>query len=186
MFSQTDAKTIVHPGQITLIEGGQKSGKTTLTLDVSRQYADEGQYVLLSTIGLHDQDVMERIISLEAGLTIQQYHSSERTADENHRIEEAVSSLDTFPLFIIEGGPDMPIGKITDNAATIRYPRFSLITIDSVDKAKTDDITSDINRISSLAETTGAAILLSASTDSDCITKLESISDLVVHAEQLV
>jgi hypothetical protein len=114
---------------------------------------------------------MERIISLEAGLTIQQYHSAERTADEDHRIE---------------GGPDMPIGKITDNAATIRYPRFSLITIDSVDKAKTDDITSDISRISSLAETTGAAILLSASTDSDCITKLESISDLVVHAEQLV
>ncbi len=94
---------------LIVFAGRPGMGKTSWMLTVALSVARLGARVALFTMEMGVEQMVQRLISMETGIRIQQLRSANISARENTRFTEAISRISSLPLFIDDTPSITPI-----------------------------------------------------------------------------
>ena len=85
---------------LIVFAGRPGMGKTSWLLTVALNIARRGARIALFTMEMGVEQMVQRLISMETGISIQQLRSAKITPREQTRLTEAIGRISTLPLFI--------------------------------------------------------------------------------------
>lgn len=88
------------PGEVMIIAGSEKQGKTTLLLSWIRNMCMAGQHVLLFTLEMSKSEIMRLLIAMEGGIYRDNLKTGQLSTDEWGRFVEAAGRVNAWPLDI--------------------------------------------------------------------------------------
>lgn len=94
---------------LIVFAGRPGMGKTSWILTVAINVARRGARVAIFTMEMGVEQMVQRLISMETGIRIQQLRSADISAREHTRFTEAVSRISNLPLFIDDTPSITPI-----------------------------------------------------------------------------
>ncbi len=94
---------------LVVFAGRPGMGKTSWILTVALNVARRGARVAIFTMEMGVEQMVQRLISMETGIRIQQLRSANISAREHTRFTEAISRISNLPLFIDDTPSITPI-----------------------------------------------------------------------------
>ena len=85
---------------LIVFAGRPGMGKTSWILTVAMQAARRGARVAIFTMEMGTEQLVQRLISMETGLRMQQLRTANISAREHTRLTEAIGRISNLPLFI--------------------------------------------------------------------------------------
>ena len=135
------------PGSLTIVAARPSMGKTSLALDVARHVAaEQRKNVAVFSLEMTKQEVMDRIIAGELGISAWQLKKGELTADDFARMGTVFDGLKTHPLYI-DDDPDTTIANLRSKARRQQLERgLDLLVIDYLQLIEVTDRNAGENR----------------------------------------
>lgn len=90
----------MEPGDLVVIAGRTGMGKTSAVARVATANATNGVPVLLFSLEMPAQQIVQRFVSAQAHLTRDALEDGRLTGDEQARVQEALAQVGSWPLFI--------------------------------------------------------------------------------------
>lgn len=93
------------PGEVMVLAGSEKMGKTTLLLTWIRNMCKAGKHVLLFSLEMSKGEIMRLLIAMESGLYRDALKTGQLNLEEWNRFIEAAGRVNTWPLDIEDQYP---------------------------------------------------------------------------------
>ncbi len=141
----------LQPGQLVVAAGRPGMGKTAFGSDVARNVASLGHPVLLVSLEMGNDEVMNRMVAADGRVPLQRIRDTKLIPDHWTRISEAVGRITQMPLEIFDDS-HANLVTIRSQARRVasRYGRLGLIVVDYVQLV--DPIGKHHNREGEVAE----------------------------------
>ena len=115
---------------LIVFAGRPGMGKTSWMLTVALSVARRGARVALFTMEMGVEQVVQRLISMETGIRIQQLRSANISAREHTRFTEAISRISNLPLFIDDTPSITPIEMRTKSRRLQHEYGLDIVMVD--------------------------------------------------------
>lgn len=117
------------PGQLVVMAGAQKGGKTTILLQMIRAAASAGHRVALWSQEMDGSELLLRSASLEAGASTSDVFNGRLKEETLHAITEAAREWQSLPVEIADPS-DVTIDDIAGVVRSRTHNRIALVAID--------------------------------------------------------
>jgi replicative DNA helicase len=103
----------LRPGELIIVAGRPSIGKSALAFQMAENVARGGLPVLVLSMEMSRQDVLDRAVAGESRIPLEAIRSGERVLEPN--VEAALKRIQAWPLYI-DDSPAMPIHEIRAKA----------------------------------------------------------------------
>lgn len=154
-FSDLDAKLLgMQEGQLIVLAARPAMGKSALALKLALNVAEAGQSALMCTLEMTREESIDRIYSMEAGVSSEKLRTGHLDSGDIERLVMQVHRLRDLPL-IIRDESDQTVASIRATAQKIKASRkaapLGVIVVDYLQLMSGDDPRKGRNREQEIA-----------------------------------
>jgi len=158
----------LRPGQLVLLAARSRVGKTSLACDIVRQAATDNRTVVFFSLEMTRQEIWERMISGQAGISLHDMRMREATDEEKNKVSYAASELASMSIIVKDTPNTTPLSMRGFSRKIIsRKGKIDLIVVDYLqciqsgkDRQSRYELVSDVSRqMKVLARTLNVPVL---------------------------
>ena len=153
-FTELDKLTTgFHPGQLVIIAARPSMGKSALALCFAEYVAARGTPVALFTLEMSEQEVTQRMVSMNGNIDSQRIRTGRLTREDWERFTKSSAALSQYPIHIDDSGTTT-IMEMRAKARRLKakYPRLGMILVDYIQlmaaEVSTDNRVQEVSQIS--------------------------------------
>jgi replicative DNA helicase len=131
-FPEIDRETNgFRPGELVIVGGVPKGGKTAVVLDIARRNVFKGRGVGFTSAEMPATQITERILNAESGVAVTVTTSGRWSADQAAALADAARRLDACPLWIDDAAaPSLDDVIARGVALKAAHPSVEIIVVD--------------------------------------------------------
>lgn len=121
------------PGEVTVIAGVEKMGKTTLLLSMIRNIVQRGEPVVHFSTEMSQEEILRVFVAMETGLSTSVLKCGQLTARQQAFFTSALQVIRDWPLHIVDEFLPLTPAKLRRKLRAIQYQQpVSLVTVDGL------------------------------------------------------
>lgn len=121
------------PNRLVMIGGRTKVGKTTLTLNVANNVAEQGSKVMIFSFESSKYELVQKLLAKYSGLDSEAFVYHDQISQEQiEAVERAKVKVKKLPILIEDGKPDIDYIVHRARAVKVADPSLALVIIDGL------------------------------------------------------
>lgn len=131
-----DATGGAFPGEMTIVCGQAKSGKTSLAMQMGASMAVEGHPVAVFSLEMSDAELVDRLTANEAMVDLKEFRHGKYSTQGYSRISGAISRMCHWPIWISQGA--VSLGDIVSSSRNLKAKNgLALVIVDYIQLVET-------------------------------------------------
>jgi replicative DNA helicase len=119
------------PGELIILAGRTREGKTSLACQIAHHNASEGRAVLFVSLEMRGVELVTRILCTQAGISNQTIRAGKLSDNDVDELSKASGPLAEAPFYILDT-PKMRVSDVRRAARRLRKKGLSLVVVDYI------------------------------------------------------